>query len=175
MEKAPKALRLHLALMGRVNSGKSSFLNLVAGQNVSITSAQEGTTTDVVEKAQELLPLGPIVWLDTAGYGDKTGLAAARLGKTKSVWERADVIVLVCEGNQIGEEEQRIIDEAAARKLPLIKIFNKALVIRDFSKLKLTGKFTSTLIVNSGKNKIELPLGIEEYDYIKKFLEEHNV
>ncbi len=126
MEKAPKALRLHLALMGRVNSGKSSFLNLVAGQNVSITSAQEGTTTDVVEKAQELLPLGPIVWLDTAGYGDKTGLAAARLGKTKSVWERADVIVLVCEGNQIGEEEQRIIDEAAARRLPLIKIFNKA-------------------------------------------------
>ena len=126
MEKAPKALRLHLALMGRVNSGKSSFLNLVAGQNVSITSAQEGTTTDVVEKAQELLPLGPVVWLDTAGYGDKTGLAAARLGKTKSVWERADVIVLVCEGNQIGEEEQRIIDEAAARKLPLIKIFNKA-------------------------------------------------
>ncbi len=57
----------------------------------------------------------------------------------------------------------------------VFKIFNKALVIRDFSKLKLTGKFTSTLIVNSGKNKIELPLGIEEYDYIKKFLEEHNV
>ncbi len=57
----------------------------------------------------------------------------------------------------------------------VFKIFNKALVIRDFSQLKLTGKFTSTLIVNSGKNKIELPLGIEEYDYIKKFLEEHNV
>ena len=57
----------------------------------------------------------------------------------------------------------------------VFKIFNKALVIRDFSKLKLTGKFTSTLIVNSGKNKIKLPLGMEEYDYIKKFLEEHNV
>lgn len=57
----------------------------------------------------------------------------------------------------------------------VFKIFNKALVIRDFSKLKLTGKFTSTLIVNSGKNKIELPLGMEEYEYIKKFLEDHNV
>ena len=57
----------------------------------------------------------------------------------------------------------------------VFKIFNKALVIRDFSKLKLTGKFTSTLIVNSGKNKIKLPLGMEEYEYIKKFLEEHNV
>lgn len=57
----------------------------------------------------------------------------------------------------------------------VFKIFNKALVIRDFSQLKLTGKFTSTLIVTSGKNKIELPLGMTEYEYIKKFLEEHNV
>ncbi len=58
----------------------------------------------------------------------------------------------------------------------VFKTFNRALVVNDFSKLKLTGKFTtSTLIVNSGKNKIKLPLGIEEYEYIKKFLEEHNV
>ena len=57
----------------------------------------------------------------------------------------------------------------------VFKIFNKALVIRDFSQLKFTGKFTSTLIVTSGKNKIELPLGMTEYEYIKKFLEEHNV
>lgn len=57
----------------------------------------------------------------------------------------------------------------------VFKIFNKALVIRDFSQLKLTGKFTSTLIVTSGKNKIKLPLGMTEYEYIKKFLEEHNV
>ena len=59
--------------------------------------------------------------------------------------------------------------------LIVFKIFNKALVIRDFSQLKLTGKFTSTLIVTSGKNKIKLPLGMAEYEYIKKFLEEHNV
>ena len=57
----------------------------------------------------------------------------------------------------------------------VFKIFNKALVIRDFSQLKLTGKFTSTLIVTSGKNKIKLPLGMAEYEYIKRFLEEHNV
>ena len=57
----------------------------------------------------------------------------------------------------------------------VFKIFNRALVVNDFSKLKLTGKFTSTLIVNSGKNKIKFPLGMEEYEYIKKFLEEHNV
>ena len=67
-ETAPKSLRLHIALLGRVNAGKSSFLNLITGQNVSITSDIAGTTTDVVEKTQELLPLGPVVWLDTAGF-----------------------------------------------------------------------------------------------------------
>jgi len=123
---APKSLRLHIALLGRVNAGKSSFLNLITGQDISITSGIAGTTTDVVEKTQELLPLGPVVWLDTAGYGDKTELAGQRLAKTRRVLDRADIALLICEGNNIGTEEQEIIDEAAARHIPLIKIFNKA-------------------------------------------------
>lgn len=126
MEKTPKSLRLHIALLGRVNAGKSSFLNLVAGQDVSITSNIAGTTTDVVEKTQELLPIGPIVWLDTAGFGDNTNLASERLAKTKRVLDRADVAVLVCEGNKIGAEEEEIIQAVAAKNIPLIKIFNKA-------------------------------------------------
>lgn len=126
MENAPKSLRLHIALMGRVNSGKSSFLNLITGQDVSITSQIEGTTTDVVEKAQELLPLGPVVWLDTAGFGDETRLGDKRIEKTLEVFNRSDIVILVCEGNQIGALEQTIIDEALKRKIPLIKIFNKA-------------------------------------------------
>ncbi len=125
-ETAPKSLRLHIALLGRVNAGKSSFLNLITGQNVSITSDIAGTTTDVVEKTQELLPLGPVVWLDTAGFGDKTELAEQRLAKTRRVLDRADVAVLVCEGNKIGLEEAEIIEEVSARNIPLIKIFNKA-------------------------------------------------
>lgn len=125
-ETAPKSLRLHIALLGRVNAGKSSFLNLITGQNVSITSDIAGTTTDVVEKTQELLPLGPVVWLDTAGFGDKTELAEQRLAKTRRVLDQADVAVLVCEGNKIGLEEAEIIEEVSARNIPLIKIFNKA-------------------------------------------------
>ena len=125
-ETAPKSLRLHIALLGRVNAGKSSFLNLITGQNVSITSDIAGTTTDVVEKTQELLPLGPVVWLDTAGFGDKTELAEQRLAKTRRVLDWADVAVLVCEGNKIGLEEAEIIEEVSARNIPLIKIFNKA-------------------------------------------------
>lgn len=126
VEPTPKSLRLHIALLGRVNAGKSSFLNLVTGQEVSITSAIAGTTTDVVEKTQELLPLGPVVWLDTAGYGDMTELAGQRLAKTRRVLDRADVAVLVCEGNKIGLEESEIIEEVTNRHIPLIKIFNKA-------------------------------------------------
>ena len=126
MLNTPKALRLHIALMGRVNAGKSSFLNLITGQNVSITSAHEGTTTDVVEKNQELLPIGPITWLDTAGLGDETDLGEKRLAKTQSVWDRSDIVLLICEGNNIGKYEEEIIKEAESRNLPLIKIFNKA-------------------------------------------------
>jgi len=126
METSPKSLRLHIALMGRVNSGKSSFLNLITGQDVAVTSAQAGTTTDVVEKAQELLPLGPVVWLDTAGFGDDTALGKERLAKTQKVFDRADVILLVCEGNKLGAYENDILTEAEKRKIPVIKIFNKA-------------------------------------------------
>ena len=71
MQKAPKSLRLHIALFGRTNVGKSSFVNLVTGQDVSIVSSQPGTTTDVVEKPMELLPIGPVVFLDTAGIEDR--------------------------------------------------------------------------------------------------------
>ncbi len=126
MLNTPKSLRLHIALMGKVNSGKSSFLNLVTGQDVSITSEKEGTTTDVVEKNQELLPIGPITWLDTAGLGDETALGEKRMAKTQAVWDRSDVIMLICEGNKIGSFEEEIIKEAEKRNLPLIKIFNKA-------------------------------------------------
>lgn len=126
LQSTPKSLRLQIALLGRVNAGKSSFLNLVAGQQVAITSEVAGTTTDVVEKTQELLPIGPVVWLDTAGLGDDTELGEKRMEKTQKVLDRADVVVLVCEGNRIGAEEQTVIDEASKRKLPLIKVFNKA-------------------------------------------------
>lgn len=126
MQKTPKGLRLQIALLGRVNAGKSSFLNLVTGQNSAITSNVPGTTTDVVEKAQELLPFGPILWLDTAGFGDQSELSDKRLLKTTKVLDRADVAVLICEGNQFGKIEKQIANEVKQRNLPLITVSNKA-------------------------------------------------
>jgi [FeFe] hydrogenase H-cluster maturation GTPase HydF len=126
MQTTPKSLRLHIALFGRTNVGKSSFLNLVAGQDVSIVSAQAGTTTDVVEKPMELLPIGPVVFLDTAGIDDTTALGEKRIDRTERVFDRADVILLLHEGGQVTAFEERVAAKAEEKKIPVIRIANKA-------------------------------------------------
>jgi [FeFe] hydrogenase H-cluster maturation GTPase HydF len=125
MNKTPKSLRLQIGLFGRTNVGKSSFLNLVAGQDVAITSPVAGTTTDVVEKSMELLPLGPVVFLDTAGMDDRSLLADARLKKTFRIFDRSDVIVLLVEPNQWTDYEENILEEARKREVPPIIVVNK--------------------------------------------------
>lgn len=95
METAPRSLRLQIVVAGRTNSGKSSFLNLISGQDVAITSPVPGTTTDVVEKAMELRPLGPVLFLDTAGIDDRTVLGDRRVERSGRAFDRADVILLV--------------------------------------------------------------------------------
>lgn len=125
MQSTPKGLRLQIAILGKVNAGKSSFLNLMTGQDVSIVSEQKGTTTDVVEKAQELHAFGPVLWLDTAGFGDTTDLADKRMDKTLKVLERADVAVLVYENGIKGAEEKQIEDLLEKKNIPFIRIFNQ--------------------------------------------------
>jgi len=125
MDKTPKSLRLHIGLFGRTNVGKSSFLNLVTGQDVSITSHHPGTTTDVVEKTMELLPIGPVVFLDTAGIDDESVLAEKRIEKTKNVFQRADVVLLIVEPNKWTEFESGIAKQASECNTPLIIVVNK--------------------------------------------------
>ena len=115
MDTTPKSLRLQIALFGRTNVGKSSFLNLISGQDVAITSASPGTTTDVVEKAMELLPIGPVVFLDTAGIDDRTELGELRIRKSRKVFDRADIVVILCEAGNWGEAEEGLLAEAKAR------------------------------------------------------------
>lgn len=125
MQKSPNSVRLHIALFGRTNVGKSSYLNHVAGQDVAITSPTPGTTTDVVQKPMELLPIGPVVFLDTAGLNDASELGALRLDKTRRVFDRTDVALLICEPNQFGEYEQTVLAECANRKIPVLAVVNK--------------------------------------------------
>jgi [FeFe] hydrogenase H-cluster maturation GTPase HydF len=125
MNTTPKSLRLQIGIFGRTNVGKSSFLNMVAGQDVSITSDIPGTTTDVVEKCMELLPIGPVVLLDTAGINDVSALGALRVEKTKKIFDRSDLLVLIAESNVWTEFEEEIIRAAAERKIPCLVVVNK--------------------------------------------------
>ncbi|MFA5147874.1 MAG: [FeFe] hydrogenase H-cluster maturation GTPase HydF [Candidatus Omnitrophota bacterium] len=125
MIKTPKSLRLQIGIFGRTNVGKSSFLNMIAGQDVAITSPVAGTTTDVVEKSMELLPIGPVVFLDTAGLDDKSELSSARLGKTSKIFDRADIAVLITEPDAWSDYEDNVVTELKKRGIPVIIAVNK--------------------------------------------------
>lgn len=125
METTPKGNRLQIAIFGRTNVGKSSLLNYLIGQDIAITSPVAGTTTDVVEKAAELLPLGPVLFLDTAGLDDASELAGRRREKTQKVFERADCILLVTEPEIWSDCEEAVLSEAEKREIPLLVVINK--------------------------------------------------
>ena len=125
MEKTPKSLRVQIGLFGRTNVGKSSFLNYLAGQDIAITSPLPGTTTDVVEKAMELLPVGSVVFLDTAGIDDTSELSAARLRKTDAIFDRADIVVLVIEPGTWTPYEDAVCAEAEKRGAGCLIVVNK--------------------------------------------------
>ena len=123
--KSLKSLRLHISIFGRTNVGKSSLLNAITGQSVSIVSDTKGTTTDVVEKSCELFPIGPVTFLDTAGIDDKSTLGEKRIEKTMSVLERTDVAVLVITSEGFSEYETELITKFEEYKIPYITIINK--------------------------------------------------
>lgn len=125
-QNTPKSLRLQIAICGKVNAGKSTFLNLVANQDVSITSDMPGTTTDVVEKAMELLPLGPVLFMDCAGYGDETELGSQRMKKSDLALRRADIVVWLTNGTDFGDIDRDFLRRCADDKRAVIVIFNKA-------------------------------------------------
>jgi [FeFe] hydrogenase H-cluster maturation GTPase HydF len=123
--KTAKSLRLHLCLFGRRNTGKSSIVNAVTRQNVAIVSDIPGTTTDPVDKTMEMQPLGPVVFTDTAGLDDEGALGRLRVDKTRSVFDRADIGIIVTANSVWGEHEESILAELAERKTPVIVAFNK--------------------------------------------------
>jgi [FeFe] hydrogenase H-cluster maturation GTPase HydF len=130
VQETPKSNRLGIAIFGRTNVGKSSLMNMLIGQDIAITSPVAGTTTDVVEKACELLPLGPVLFLDTAGVDDVSELAGMRLKKTKKIYERADVILLVVEPDTWTGFEDEVLSKAEEKKIPAIVIINKTDLIK---------------------------------------------
>ena len=126
MQDTPKGLRLHIGIFGKRNSGKSTLMNALIGQSVSIVSAHPGTTTDPVEKAYELAPLGAVVFIDTAGLDDEGELGALRVQKTRTVLERVDLALIVVDDGRVGTLERALITTLREQKTPFVVVFNKA-------------------------------------------------
>jgi [FeFe] hydrogenase H-cluster maturation GTPase HydF len=125
MKSTPKGMRLHIGLFGRRNVGKSSLLHALTRQNVSIVSNVAGTTTDAVEKPMEMLPIGPVLFIDTAGIDDVGALGEMRVQKTRQALDRTDIALIVAEVGQWGEFEEAMLEEFRQRQVPAIVVFNK--------------------------------------------------
>ncbi|HHU82975.1 MAG TPA: [FeFe] hydrogenase H-cluster maturation GTPase HydF [Firmicutes bacterium] len=126
MDKTPSSNRITIAFYGRRNAGKSQLLNGITGQEVAVVSPVPGTTTDPVKKAMEFHPLGPVLFIDTAGLDDEGELGRLRVGKTRQIIDRTDFAVYVMDINDPGEEEYR---KTTARlkelNIPYLSVINK--------------------------------------------------
>lgn len=163
--KALKSQRLHIGFFGKTNAGKSSVINSITGQDVSIVSDIAGTTTDVVEKSMELLPIGAVTLLDTAGINDTSELGKARIEKTLKIIDRTDIGVIVCEYNNFDEYEERLIEKFNELKIPYLILVNKT---------DLTENIT-TLISKSGRaytDNVIFTSATTDKNIIYKFKEE---
>jgi small GTP-binding protein len=158
MEATPKGLRLHIGIFGRRNVGKSSLLNAITRQQVSIVSEQAGTTTDPVEKPMELLPLGPVLFIDTAGIDDSGALGELRVAKTRAALDRTELGVLVAEPGVWGEFEEGLLKELLDRKLPVVTVFNKSDLGRPPAELlaRLAAAGVKVVATVAGKGRASL-------------------
>ena len=122
----PKGLRLHIGLFGRRNAGKSSLVNALTNQYISIVSDVPGTTTDPVEKACELAPIGPVVFIDTAGIDDVGALGTARVERSLAVLEWVDIALIISSAQGLSEDDEHIIRRACELGTPAILVLNKS-------------------------------------------------
>lgn len=126
LNSTPNANRTHIAFFGLRNAGKSSLVNAVTNQNIALVSDVKGTTTDPVYKAMEILPLGPVVIIDTPGIDDSGELGEKRVQKTMDVLSKCDIAVLVTDGNRsLEKSEKELIKIFNSKNIPYITVFNK--------------------------------------------------
>lgn len=126
LNQTPRGSRLHIAIFGRRNAGKSSLINALTNQNIAIVSDIPGTTTDPVYKSMEILPIGPVVIIDTAGIDDTGQLGALRMEKAFAVLAKTDLLLLVIDpAARVGVHEKDVIKRAKENKVPVIAVLNK--------------------------------------------------
>lgn len=132
MTATPRSNRLHIALFGKRNSGKSSLINALTHQKVALVSDVAGTTTDPVYQAMEIPGLGPCVWIDTAGFDDEGELGLLRVGQTLKVLEKTDIALLVCSSADV-DKELEWVEKLREKKIPILPVLSKADLLADVS------------------------------------------
>jgi len=157
LNETPQGERLHIGIFGRRNTGKSSLLNAITGQDMAVVSRIKGTTTDPVSKAMELLPIGPVLIIDTPGIDDYGELGELRTSKTRSILRKTDIALLVVEaGTELAEEDKELIKTFDEMGVKYLIVYNKA----DLVKAVKQGEFYVS--AETGENINELKEKIAE-------------
>lgn len=155
----PSGNRVHIGFFGRRNAGKSSLVNAVTGQELAVVSDVAGTTTDPVYKAMELLPLGPVMIIDTAGFDDEGELGELRIKKTKQVLNKTDVAVLVVSGEDgLARCDQELIELFKQKEIPYIIAFNKADIAKGQKAVGEDGIYVSA-VTGEGVHELKERIG----------------
>ena len=160
MNETASGQRTHIAFFGRRNAGKSSLVNAITGQSLSVVSDVAGTTTDIVKKAMEILPLGPVVIIDTPGLDDEGMLGELRVKKAREALDLADIAVLVVDSAAGMEDyENEILDMFKERKLPYIVVMNKIDLEDSDSAAAPEGAAKVSAVTGEGINELRERLG----------------
>ena len=156
----PASNRLHIVFLGRTNTGKSSLLNALTNQDLAVVSAISGTTTDPVKKSMELLPLGPVVLIDTPGLDDTGELGSKRIEKTKEALRQADMAIVVADAQTgLTEAEKAVIEELKKKALPYLVAYNKADLLTEEQKRKYSQEHLVSSLTKEGVNALKEALG----------------
>ena len=151
------AERVHISFFGKRNVGKSSLVNAVTGQSLAVVSDVKGTTTDPVKKAMELLPIGPVMIIDTPGFDDSGDVGELRVKKTMEILAKTDIAILVVDATVgIGKEEEAFLKLVKEKEIPYVTVFNKADLVLD---CKCEGICVSAL-TNDGINGLKEKIGL---------------
>lgn len=172
----PRSNRLHIGFFGKRNAGKSSIVNSLTNQHISLVSDTPGTTTDPVIKSMELLPIGPIAVIDTAGLDDEGSLGKLRIEKSMEIMNRTDLAVLVFNAESLKNDEnfdfeKKWFNELSKRNTPIVAVLNKIDTIKDNTKLldklctDIKNEFHIPVVKMSAMNKLDI--GSLKYALIK--------
>lgn len=159
MNNTPSSERIHIGIFGKRNAGKSSIINAITGQNLAIVSDVKGTTTDPVLKAMELLPIGPVVLIDTPGLDDMGELGKLRVKKAYQMLNKTDVALLIVDaGVGMTEADKRILERIKTKKIPYLLVMNKS----DMCEPGASGQNEIYVSAKTGRNILQLKEKIAE-------------